>query len=50
VKVFGIITLIIALLIIILILMGGEHGPVRHRPSGGIDINHMVTLVATSRL
>ena len=39
VKVFGIITLVLALMVIIMIFtgVGGEHGPGRHIPSGDDD-------------
>lgn len=33
-KVFGIIALVVILLVGILLLIGGEHGPGRHAPSG----------------
>ena len=35
VKVFGIITLILIVLLVIMLLIGG-HGPGRHRPSAGL--------------
>lgn len=45
VKVFGIITLIVILLFIILQLIGGvEHGPGQHIPSGG-DIGGHIWLL-----
>ena len=35
VKVFGIIALVLALLVVIMMFAGGGHGPGRHMPSGG---------------
>jgi hypothetical protein len=34
VKVFGIIFMVVVLLVVARILIGGEHGPGRHAPSG----------------
>jgi hypothetical protein len=35
VKVFGIIAGVVAILLVVLLLAGGNHGPSRHLPSGG---------------
>jgi hypothetical protein len=34
-KVFGIVALVVILLVGVLLLVGGEHGPGRHAPSDG---------------
>jgi hypothetical protein len=49
VKVFGIITLVIILLIVIALAtgLGGPHGPDRHAPSGGSEIEP-ITIVMYS--
>jgi hypothetical protein len=36
VKVLGVIALALALLVVILMLSGGSHGPGRHAPTGGL--------------
>jgi hypothetical protein len=38
VKVLGIIAVLLLLLLGILMLIGGEHGPARHIPSGGVGM------------
>jgi hypothetical protein len=46
VKIFALIAVTLVLLVLItMILVGGDHGPGRHRPPGGAD-NTPVTLVA----
>jgi hypothetical protein len=49
VKVFGIIALVVALLVVVMLVtgVGGEHGPGRHNPSGGAAETPSATLVAT---
>ena len=40
VKVFGIIALVLALLVGIMLLAGGEHGPGRHIPPASVTEDH----------
>lgn len=40
VKVFGIVLIVLALLIGIVVISGGEHGPGRHIPSGEHSTQH----------
>jgi hypothetical protein len=40
VKVFGIVLIVLALMIGIMIISGGEHGPGRHIPSGEHSTEH----------
>jgi hypothetical protein len=42
VKVFGIIVIFVVLLVVAIVLFGGEHGPGRHTPSG--DASYRVQL------
>jgi hypothetical protein len=50
VKVFGIVVLVLALLVVVLMAtgLGGEHGPRRHMPSGG-DSGHTPPLTGGQR-
>jgi hypothetical protein len=50
VKVFGIVVLVLALLVVVIMAtgLGGEHGPRRHMPSGG-DSGHTPPLTGGQR-
>lgn len=41
VKIFGIIALLVIVLLIVLKLLGAEHGPGRHTPGGGTATGHI---------
>lgn len=46
VKVLGLIALVLLLLFVIVMLIGGEHGPSRHRQPSSSGENYPVSMVA----